>query len=59
MEAASGINVRVQQEERINGEDEEASGKKESRQGEEVPEKSSQEDGKKTDRQSGAKEKNE
>jgi hypothetical protein len=65
MEAASGINVRVQQEERIDGEAEETFGKKESCQGEDqnIAQENSEEDGKEdgneTDCQSGAKEKNE
>jgi hypothetical protein len=64
MEAASSSTCVVMKEERIDGEDEEASGKKENCQGEgqEIAKKSGKEDGKKdgkeADHESGSEEKN-
>jgi len=60
MEAASSSTCVVMKEERIDGEDEEASGKKENCQGEgqEIAKTSGEEDGKEIDRHLGSEEKN-
>lgn len=60
MEAGLLINTRADEEERIDGEDEEASGKKETCQGEgqDIAKKSGEEDGKEADRHLGSEEKN-
>jgi hypothetical protein len=60
MEAASSSTCVVMKEETIDGEDEEASGKKENCQddGQEIAQKSGEEDGKEADCESGSEEKN-